>query len=205
MHEPSFNRGLHLSDGSNTYIDHHRRQKHRSTPVHKLLSSIRTTLLSAAQNSVEMSLQSLNLSILSIPASYVLAFAPHSYAANLASGGNLLNIDNRSSRSSSHKDNLKIKLDAETHARYERAEAASANAYENLPILVAAILAGNMAGLPKRRMDTFAIGFLAVRAAYTIAYIKTRTQGWSFLRSALWATSLAMSFGVLYESAVKLA
>jgi uncharacterized MAPEG superfamily protein len=147
----------------------------------------------------------LNLSILSIPAFYVLAYVPHVYAASLAGGGNPSRMDQRSPHSTLHKENLKAYLDVESYARYERAEAASANAYENIPLFTAAVLAGNFANLPKTKMDRFALAFLAIRAAHSVAYINTTTQRWTWVRSVLWATTLALSFGVLYDSAVKLA
>lgn len=151
-----------------------------------------------------MSLYGLNTSILSIPAFSILALLPHSYAINVASGGNALKWDNRNPRSPSLKDNLKARLDADTYAKYERAEAASANAYENIPLYAAAVIVGNIAGLPKERMSRFAAIFLTLRAAHSLVYINTKSQKWTVLRSLLWFSTVLLNFRIFYEAAKKL-
>lgn len=88
-----------------------------------------------------------NPSILAIPAFYILSVFPHSYALYAATQGKLSNWDNRNPRSTDMKAKLKDRLDAETYAKYERAEACHANGMENLPLFATAVVLGNMAGL----------------------------------------------------------
>lgn len=71
-----------------------------------------------------------NLSILAIPAYYVLSVLPHSYALNVATGGQITKWDNRNPRSSTLKSKLKDRLSAEEFAKYERLEACHANGME---------------------------------------------------------------------------
>lgn len=71
-----------------------------------------------------------NLSILAIPAYYVLSVLPHSYALNVATQGQLTKWDNRNPRSSDLKAKLKERLPAEEFAKYERLEACHANGME---------------------------------------------------------------------------
>lgn len=80
-----------------------------------------------------------NQSLYTIPAAWVLAIAPHFYAASL--GGKA--FDKRSPRSytSSLKDDQT--LDAATKQRIIRAEGAQQNGFENLGLFAAAVVAAN--------------------------------------------------------------
>ncbi|KAF2182214.1 hypothetical protein K469DRAFT_712825 [Zopfia rhizophila CBS 207.26] len=143
-------------------------------------------------------------SILAIPAYYILSVFPHSYALNIATNGKVLKWDNRNPRSTTLKSRLKDKLDAETFAQYERAEACHANGMENLPLFAAAIILGNMVGLKKEGfggMTGFAGTFLAVRLAYTAVYLTHKTQGPTVLRSGLWVAGVGLCFRVLFKAA----
>jgi hypothetical protein len=71
-----------------------------------------------------------NLSILAIPAYYILSVLPHSYALNVATQGQLGKWDNRNPRSSVMKGKLKERLPAEEFDKYERLEACHANGME---------------------------------------------------------------------------
>lgn len=149
-------------------------------------------------------LDSYNLSILALPAYYLLSIVPHAYAITLGSGGDVSKFDNANPRSLSQKDRFKQSLSPELYARYERAEAAHHNSFESMPLFVAATLAGNMAGLKREGwdgMDGFAGAFLAVRALYAALYVNHTTQGASYVRSSLWAAGMALCVRVLVKSA----
>ncbi|KAH3952780.1 hypothetical protein HBI56_134250 [Parastagonospora nodorum] len=145
-----------------------------------------------------------NLSILAIPAYYVLSVLPHSYALNVATGGQLTKWDNRNPRSSTLKSKLKDRLSAEEFAKYERLEACHANGMENMPLFTAAVVLGNMAGLKKQGLDGlngFAGLFLAVRLLYTGVYATHQTQGPTAARSVLWFTGVALCFRTIIRAA----
>ncbi|KAF2196541.1 hypothetical protein GQ43DRAFT_445013 [Delitschia confertaspora ATCC 74209] len=145
-----------------------------------------------------------NPSILAIPAYYVLSLLPHMYAVHTATAGHPTKFDNRNPRSSTLKSSLKGTLDAETYAKYERAESAHANGMENLPLFATAVILGNMAGFKKDGiggLTGFAGAVLAVRAAYTVVYIGNKTQGLSVLRSSLWAVGTGLCLRVIVKAA----
>ena len=142
-----------------------------------------------------------NFSVLSIPAYYALSFLPHAYAVLVATRGQPWKWDNRNPRSSALKADLRSKLDPNTFALYERAEAASSNAYENMPLFTAAIIMGHVMGLDKKHLDSFALQFLLVRAGHTLSYVSTRRQRWTPLRTVLYIWSVALCVRVLVKAA----
>ncbi|ORY13688.1 hypothetical protein BCR34DRAFT_480590 [Clohesyomyces aquaticus] len=148
-----------------------------------------------------------NTSILAIPAYHVLSFLPHAYAAWVATKGNLVKWDNRNPRSTELHATLKEKLDAETYARYERAEACHANGMENLPLFATTVILGNLAGLKKdglHGMTGFVSIYLGLRLAYTGVYLSTDTQGPTYIRSGIWIASVVLCFRVIADAAKKL-
>ena len=88
-----------------------------------------------------------NYSIYAIPAFWLLAFAPHFYSSALIHRGTNGRLDNANPRGASFAEMCKKSLDRATLAKVERARAAEANAFENLPVFAAAVICGNMAGL----------------------------------------------------------
>ncbi|KAH7385624.1 hypothetical protein BKA66DRAFT_461661 [Pyrenochaeta sp. MPI-SDFR-AT-0127] len=146
-------------------------------------------------------LDTYNPSILAIPAYYILSIVPHSLAINVASQGKLGAWDNRNPRSTDMKARLKQRLPGEVYAKYERLEACHANGMENLPLFASAVILGNLAGLKKDDLTTFVASFLAVRIAYTVAYITTKTQGPTFIRSGLWAAGMSLCFRTIIQAA----
>ena len=88
-----------------------------------------------------------NYSIYTIPAFWVLAVAPHAYSAALIYRGTNGRLDNANPRGASFAEMCKKSLDKKTLARVERARAAEANGFENLPLFAAAVICANMAGL----------------------------------------------------------
>ena len=88
-----------------------------------------------------------NYSIYAIPAFWLLAFAPHLYSGALIHRGTNGRLDNANPRGTSFAEMYKKSLDRATLGKVERARAAEANAFENLPVFAAAVICGNMAGL----------------------------------------------------------
>jgi uncharacterized MAPEG superfamily protein len=142
-----------------------------------------------------------NFSILSIPVYYAFSFLPHAYAIRVATQGRAWKWDNRNPRSSALKADLRSKLDQKTFALYERAEAASSNAYENMPLFTAAVLIGHVMRLDKKYLNNFALQFLLVRAAHTISYVSTSKQKWTFLRTFLYIWSVGLCIRVIVRAA----
>ncbi|KAF2152313.1 hypothetical protein K461DRAFT_144825 [Myriangium duriaei CBS 260.36] len=153
-----------------------------------------------------------NLAILSIPAYWLLSLAPHSYALTIASGGSISKFDNRNPRSSTYIDALRKRLSPSDFARYERAEAAHRNGFENLPLYAAAVFAGLLAdGVGKGGLVTgnatgeslrkFIYSFFAVRATYNLVYIATADNKKTWIRSALYFLGVGLCIGEFVRAA----
>jgi uncharacterized MAPEG superfamily protein len=149
-------------------------------------------------------LKTSNLSLLAIPAYYVLSVLPHAYALTVATKGHPEQWDNTCPRSVTLKEKIKSQLSPAEYARYERAEACSANLYENLPLFASAIIVGNMAGLKREGwegLNGFAGAYLGLRIAYTLAYIGIGSSAPSYIRSGLWVASFSLCFRVFAQAA----
>jgi uncharacterized MAPEG superfamily protein len=149
-------------------------------------------------------LKKYNLSILAIPAYYTLAFLPHAYAINVATNTKPLTWDNSAPRSPAAKAAIKEKISEEQYGRYERAEAASANAYENLPLFASAVIVANAAGLKRDGpfgLDAFIGAWFGARILHTLSYILITDPTTSFLRTGIWASSVGLCFGVFGQAA----
>ncbi|KAJ4342464.1 hypothetical protein N0V87_001083 [Didymella glomerata] len=146
-------------------------------------------------------LETYNPSILSIPAYFFLAMFPHGWAINVASQGRISTWDNRNPRNTDLKARLKARLPAETYAKYERLEACHANSIESFPLFTAAIVLGNMGGLKKEELTSFAAWFLVVRIAYMAVYASTKTQGPTMLRTGIWYVGVGLCVKTIIQAA----
>ncbi|EKG19290.1 Membrane-associated eicosanoid/glutathione metabolism (MAPEG) protein [Macrophomina phaseolina MS6] len=153
-------------------------------------------------------LSNLSLSIVAIPAYHLLSIIPHAASISYATKGQPSKWDNRNPRSEALKAGLSKRLDAKQYATYERLEAAHANSMENMPIFIAAIVLGNLAGLHKVEgadgLNWFAGAFLLVRAAYIVVYVANDTQAKSYLRSVLYFIGVGLCWKTLLKAAAQL-
>ncbi|KAH8820650.1 hypothetical protein F5884DRAFT_849903 [Xylogone sp. PMI_703] len=117
-----------------------------------------------------------NLSMYTIPAAWVIAFAPHAFAATQSKA-----FDLRAPRTYAGR---------LTKERILRHEAAHANNMENLGFFATAVLAGNFAGLPDETLNALSIGYLVSRAIYNIIYPNCTTQAMSGLRTLVYTIGL---------------
>lgn len=58
-----------------------------------------------------------------------------------------------------------------------------------------------MTGLAQDELATFSTAFLAVRVAYTVAYITTSAQAPTLVRSGLWIAGVSMCFRTIIRAA----
>jgi len=65
----------------------------------------------------------------------------------------------------------------------QRAAWAERNAFEALPLFIAAVVIAHLAGVAQARIDGLALGFVALRVAHGAFYIANRPS----LRSLVWA------------------
>ncbi|TKA79327.1 hypothetical protein B0A55_03462 [Friedmanniomyces simplex] len=147
-----------------------------------------------------------NIPILTIPLYYALAIYPHGHAIFIATHGNVAGNDNRNPKASSVQADFKRRLTEREYAAYERAESCHRNHLENMPLFVAAVFAGLLAenqvgSTGEVGVTAFCVGWMAIRVLYTISYLVTETQGWSYVRSALYFAGTGWAFWVLGRAA----
>ena len=156
-----------------------------------------------------------NLALISIPAYYLLSLAPHMYALNVRTQGQPSQLDNANPRSTSNQEEISSRLSSEELARYERAEAAHKNNFENLPLYIGAVFAGLLAEQATKGtigktyvssgvstgLTRFVYGWFALRGLYNVAYIATTDQKVSYLRSGLYFATVGLAFEQFWNAA----
>ncbi|MCJ1351755.1 MAG: hypothetical protein MMC33_001739 [Icmadophila ericetorum] len=139
-----------------------------------------------------------NYSVYSIPIFFLLSLLPHSYAIyiiNSHTSGK--GFDNTSPRSTSSLTHLQKTLPPKAFKQYERAEGAHKNGFENLPIFMAAVTLGNMAGLGAGVMNVVAGGGVGLRLVYNYLYLYTEDRKKSFLRTGVYLIHVALMMGTI--------
>ncbi|KAI9829318.1 MAG: hypothetical protein M1819_006381 [Sarea resinae] len=133
-----------------------------------------------------------NYSIYAIPAYWVLSVLPHNYAIRTIKAANNGRWDNSNPRSSNWNASVQKSVPAATFARYERAEAAHKNGFENLPVFVGAVILGNMAKLPPATLNAVTGAYLVSRIVYTLAYINVEQRKYSLARTGIYLSGIFM-------------
>ncbi|MCJ1470996.1 hypothetical protein MMC07_009644 [Pseudocyphellaria aurata] len=135
-----------------------------------------------------------NYSIYAIPACFIVSLLPHEYAIYIIKAANNGRWDNANPRSPAWNEKIQKSVPAAIFGKYERAEAAHKNGMENLALFSTTIILGNVAALPASTLNTVAGLYLAMRVIYTLAYINTVSVKYSFVRTAVWASSTLLCF-----------
>ncbi|WVN85194.1 uncharacterized protein L203_100339 [Cryptococcus depauperatus CBS 7841] len=78
------------------------------------------------------------------------------------------------------------KVKPHTLAKLRRRQAAHENCFENEPIFIGAVVAGNAVGLSTRFMNIMSILYFVFRCLYIYLYLKTTSQKTSYLRSVIY-------------------
>ncbi|KAJ7660867.1 hypothetical protein DFH06DRAFT_1193477 [Mycena polygramma] len=144
-----------------------------------------------------------SLSFYSIPLVWLTAFVPvtlKSVAIHKVKGYN--NVQPRQNTGRVAGD---AKIPPAIAGRIERMEGAHLNGNENFPIWVAAVLAGNFAGLDNRTMNLVSIAYICGRVLYNYIYINQKTRAQSILRTLVFFGSLSLPMYLLVSAANKLA
>ncbi|PVI06631.1 hypothetical protein DM02DRAFT_609811 [Periconia macrospinosa] len=143
-----------------------------------------------------------NYSLHAIPVYWILALLPHAYAVSYMKKANNGKWNNANPRGTGETN--KRAVPAAVQAKFERMEASHANSMENAPFFIGAILAGNQAGLSSDTMNTAAGLFLALRVLYLFAYANIARTRYSYVRSLLWALSMAVLIRLYWAAGDKL-
>ena len=75
-----------------------------------------------------------------------------------------------------------------------RANAAQANSWEALPVFIAGLFVAHQHQAAQGTVDLLALGFLASRLAFVVAYLADKAS----LRSLLWVTGLGASLAMFF-------
>ncbi|GAA5847389.1 hypothetical protein JCM3766R1_004699 [Sporobolomyces carnicolor] len=135
-----------------------------------------------------------NNSFYAIPAVWVVAMSSHWYAIALTLTSKALPpFDNTDVRSFQAK---VASMDRKNPVvgKFVRAEAATSNTYETLPLFAVAVVAGAVARLPLEAQHRFAFTYVGIRALYSLLYINVTSRKLSSLRSAVWMTGIVSIF-----------
>ncbi|KAG4428206.1 hypothetical protein IFR05_016313 [Cadophora sp. M221] len=128
-----------------------------------------------------------NFSFYTVPAAWLIAFLPHIYATSLSKKFDI--VSPRTYVSNLEKDQA---IDQATKDRIIRAEGAQTNGFENIGFFAAAVVAGNLAGLPAVILNALSGGYLVNRILYNYIYINNTSESAANLRSGVFVTGVGL-------------
>ncbi|KAI0779161.1 hypothetical protein BC629DRAFT_594223 [Irpex lacteus] len=143
------------------------------------------------------------LSLYSIPLVWVTAFYPVTLKTGILSSSPV-GYNNLQPRQNVERARSPSGLDKATADLVSRYEGAHLNGMENLPLWLAAILAGHFAGLSHRTLNYFSAAYISTRVLYNYVYVNQQTVAQSWARSALYFAGLSMPLTILVKSANRL-
>ncbi|WVQ77807.1 hypothetical protein IAR50_007497 [Cryptococcus sp. DSM 104548] len=145
-----------------------------------------------------------NYSLYALPVGYLLSMAPFWFAVvNIRTKVEWNAFDLANPRESYRK--LKdAKIDPKLYGRITRALAASDNTFTNLGYFAASVVAGNVAHLSARTLNTCAAIWILSRVAYNYAYIVIEQARFARIRSFLFSVSVGTCFTLIIKAANKL-
>ena len=112
-----------------------------------------------------------NISMYTLPISWILCLAPRLYAAYLYTTTTSKPIDLLLPRALAARATADTTLTTGERDRIVRAEAAQDNGLENVGFFAAAVVAGNVAGVSKVVLNSLSIAYLVSRALYNWLYV----------------------------------
>ncbi|RSH88993.1 hypothetical protein EHS25_002655 [Saitozyma podzolica] len=133
-----------------------------------------------------------NFSLYAVPAAFAVAFAPHAYAMALYNKERAPGTQPWDGTApKKNRDHVgDSKMSPYMQDRYLRAEAANDNGFVGLPFFAAAVVAGNVAGLPKATLNSLAATYLVSRIVFTYLYVNGTTAAWGHARSLSWLAGI---------------
>ncbi|TVY80324.1 hypothetical protein LSUE1_G004278 [Lachnellula suecica] len=137
-----------------------------------------------------------NFSLYAIPVAWVLAFAPHAYAASASKV-----FDNRSPRTYVKTLEADQTIDKATKDLIIRCEGAQSNGFENLGLFASAVVAANLAGLPAQTLNMLSGAYLVSRVAYNYLYMTNTSQSAATLRSVVFVSGVGLCWTMFIKSA----
>ncbi|PSS16500.1 hypothetical protein M430DRAFT_19488 [Amorphotheca resinae ATCC 22711] len=136
-----------------------------------------------------------NYSLYTIPAAWVVALAPHAVTLALAKS-----IDKTAPRTYAKSLESDQTLDKATKAKIHRCEGAQTNGFENIGLFAAAVIAGNIAGLPAETLNTLSGGYILSRIVYNYIYITGTTEAMASARTLAFFAGIGQVFALFIKS-----
>jgi uncharacterized MAPEG superfamily protein len=137
-----------------------------------------------------------NISLYTLPLSWILCLAPRLYAAYLYTTTTSKPIDLLLPRALAARATADTTLTTSERDRIVRAEAAQANGLENVGLFAAAVVAGNVAGLSKVALNSLSLAYLASRALYSWLYVVGDKKGWALARTGVFFAGQGVLFSL---------
>lgn len=81
-----------------------------------------------------------------------------------------------------------------------RCEGAQKNGFENLGLFAAAVVAGNLAGLPAETLNVLSGGYLASRVLYNLIYVTNTSETMANVRSLTYLSGIGMIMTLFVKS-----
>ncbi|GAA5973606.1 hypothetical protein JCM11641_007145 [Rhodosporidiobolus odoratus] len=135
-----------------------------------------------------------NYSLYSVPAVWLVGIGVHWQAIFLSkSSKEIPEFDNVSPRQFVVRMS-ELARTSKDAAKFLRIEAAQQNIFENLGWYAAAIVAGNIARLPVKTLNTIAASYVASRLLYSVLYANTTSAKYAALRSVTFLSSVGLTF-----------
>ncbi|KAI0900286.1 hypothetical protein F4806DRAFT_150453 [Annulohypoxylon nitens] len=142
-----------------------------------------------------------NISYYTIPAAIVLALLPRMYSGLTGPGKKVFDGNNPRLFTQALE---KSDLDKRLKGRLQRAEAATANAFETLGFYAAAVTAGNAGGVSADTLNNLTLGYLASRLFYSWIYIwGQENRRWILARTNVWGISMALCSAMFVLAGIK--
>ncbi|KAK5167030.1 uncharacterized protein LTR77_007759 [Saxophila tyrrhenica] len=99
----------------------------------------------------------------------------------------------------------KTKLPTDLWNHLARARGAHLNSMEVFPLFAAAMVAGNVAQLPARDMNSMALSFFAARTLYMGLYLAVKSDTLAYARTGVYAWSISIPIMGLWKAGQVLA
>ncbi|KAM0720454.1 hypothetical protein Q7P37_004590 [Cladosporium fusiforme] len=135
-----------------------------------------------------------NISLYTVPVSWILCLLPRFYAAHLFTSTTRKPLDIILPRGLAARAGADEALTKATRDRIIRAEAAQANGLENVGYFAAAVVAGNMAGLSKGVLNALSVSYLISRGLYNYIYVVGETKKLALVRTGVFFAGQGMLF-----------
>ncbi|KAI1449334.1 hypothetical protein F5Y02DRAFT_206336 [Annulohypoxylon stygium] len=136
-----------------------------------------------------------------IPAAIMLALLPRMYSGLTGPGRKVFDGNNPRLFTQALE---KSDLDKRLKGRLQRAESATANAFETLGFYAAAVTAGNAGGVSADTMNNLALGYMASRIFYTWIYIwGQENRRWIWARTNVWGVGMALCSAMFVLAGIK--